>query len=172
VAIPVRSGDPLRGFRFKVFIEGFKTPLGFMRVGGLGGTIGVREYRELTDPVTAYKLPTEVSFGDVVLERGVSLSYDLENWWDSALLSSANVTSMDRREVTIKVIGRGADSPQRGRGELDEPLYRVVVVHRAWPTGLQYGDLNAMDSGVLVQSLTLANEGISFSPLKAATAGG
>lgn len=146
------SSDVLRGFRFMVQVPRFTAPIGFMSISGLNGEMTPEEWKEITDPVTALKFPTEITFDNLVLSRGVDYDNNVSKWWASTILANQNVTDVDRQEVTITALDKGTAA--------GGARSRVWTVNRAWPIGLRMNDFNAGESGVLIQSLVLANEGI------------
>lgn len=147
--MPTTVYNPVLPYAFQVSGGGWTSPLGFSRVTGLGGEIGVLEWRELTDPGTAIKLPTEIAFSAVVLERGVDPDEGLWSWWKEV----ADATSKGSQSFTRKTLLITAFSKARQKT-------REWEVYAAWPQAVRWGDLDAMSSGILVESLVLANEGV------------
>lgn len=93
-----------------------------------------------------------VTFGTVVLKRGVTSARHLWSWF-------SNVTergqSAYRLNVKITVLQPGSDSPA------PRPLF-VVRLSRALPVKFKAGDLNARTNDVGVEELHLAHEGLSL----------
>jgi phage tail-like protein len=154
--MPIR--DPYRNFKFRVEING--VPMGFRMISGLKETTEIIEYREGGENETPRKLPGQTTFENVVLERGMAADgSDLLGWRDQ-------IFSLDNTE--------GAQPPGTdGAGTAD--FRREVVIYlknksgvdvwkwtvqRAWPSELEIGDLDASSNEVLIEKLTLANEGI------------
>lgn len=144
--------DPLRGFRFEVEVSRFTSKVGFMKVSGLGGDMTPEEWQEITDPVTTLKFPNEIKFGDVVLERGVDYNNECSRWWEEVMTASMNMKQLFRETVRIRVKDKGITGPGQGN--------RVWTIHRAFPISFKVSELDALGSGVLIQTLVLANEGI------------
>jgi len=152
------SDDPLLGFRFIVTITGISgNILGFQSVTGLSMECGVLDWIECTDPVTGIKLPKEVSYGDVTLARGVSKNRYIVDWWEMVVKDSKEGSyGSFRKDVSITVYPKGYTSGSTGS--------RVIKVLNAWPSKLNYSDLEATSSDVFVESLVLSNEGIQTGP--------
>jgi phage tail-like protein len=153
----------LSGFRFRVSVPAFSgEEIGFMRVSGLSADISPLEWKEITNPVTAIKLPNEISSSDVVLERGLDSSGHIARWWGDVISMSqlwgtvAGETStagiLQKWDVQIGVYGKGQGNP----------LVKIYTIYNAWPRAIKVSDFDSMSSGLVIQSLTLANEGIDF----------
>lgn len=154
----VYTRDPLRGFRFRVSIPSIGRDLGFMRVSGLQADVGVYEWQEITDPVTIWKMPDRVKFSDLVLERGVTADRKgLWAWFEQTVkaLEIGDPNAIFRRQVSIYLYAKGAPS---GAYTYDVGWY----VFSAFPKSIKFGDLDATQSAVQIESLTLANEGFSL----------
>jgi len=168
VADPVVSGisrgvrsDPFRGFKFRVQIDGFGSEVAFSKVTGLTQETEVVEYREGDDPVTMRKLPGLTTFEDIVLERGLQRGNQLELWREEVVQAGLdkNAESPDgtttgdfRRNVVIKMFDKNGEN------------VKTWEVFAAWPMGLEIPDLDAASSDVIIQTLTLANEGWRLAP--------
>jgi phage tail-like protein len=146
--------DPLRGFKFIVSIpnmldEADPTNMGFMKVGSLEADIGVIEWQEISDPITVTKLPDRIKFKDVVLERGVGFRRSaMFNWFLFVKYAlDSGVPADFRRTVEITTVAKGS-APGR--------IWRV---YSAWPKTMTFAELDATQSVIQVESVTLANEG-------------
>jgi phage tail-like protein len=159
----LRSADRYRGFKYKVEIPGFDAGIGFSKVSGLKEESEVVEYREGTDPITPHKFPGLVSYDNIVLERGLSSNDDLVTWRRQVLsamrganASAEGVPGADiRRPVTIRLYDR------------DGKEVKQWQVYEAWPAVLEYGDLDANSSDVVLHTMELAHEGFNEVPVGA-----
>jgi len=162
--------DPLMGFKFSVRttpisvnnietgdqIGSIDIKAGFMRISGLGLDISPFEWSEISDPVTTYKLPDEVKFTDVVFERGLTLNGN-ELWlWYTQVIKALNTGQPVniRADVSIKIIPKG--------NPIDGGSKREFKLFSAFPRSLKISDLDARSSAVVVESMTLAHEGLQL----------
>lgn len=149
-----RGVEPLRGFRFEVSVNSRKdVGLGFQRVSGLQAAVGVKEWQEISDPVTVWKIPDRIQFSDVVLERGATTDRNgLWNWYVAVVEAlQVGIPSNFRSTVTIRCFEKGASSPAR-----------IWTIFRAFPKTIKFSELEATSSNTLIESLVLANEGITY----------
>jgi len=144
--------DPYRNFKFEVEIEGF-VRAGFSKVSGLKRTVETIEYREGGENETPRKLSGQVSFDDVVLERGASTDSDFITWSNQIYdVDNVDGSQGDNEEYRKTVIIYAKD--KAGTRKIKWTIYR------AWPKEDGNGDLDASANDVLTETLTLANEGI------------
>jgi len=145
---------PVSGYKFKVSVPG-KLPgvAGFSRVSGLESETEVVEYREGTDSLTNRKFRGLVTFPAVVLEKGVtSDSKALSNWYkdvsDATQLFKGKSHPGHRSDANIQLLDR------------EDQVATTYKLKNAWPMKLQYDDLDAGSSDILVHRLELAHEGL------------
>lgn len=146
--------DPLLGFRFQVDFGAGASEMGFMKVSGLQVDIDEYAWEEISDTVTAFKLPGIVKFSDLSLERGAIRAVSpVWRWFREVeeALKTGRPTSM-RRTLTIRLQEKGMSDPEAYALEWQ--------VFAAFPKTIKYGELDATSSAVFIESLTLANEGI------------
>jgi len=119
--------------------------IGFMEVSGLAIEIDVIPYREGSSKEnSATLLPGQKRYSPVVLKRGIVKSdNDFFKW-----INTAQFNAIERRDITISLLN-----------ESHEPIV-VWKVKNAFPSKLEYSPLQANVSEVLVESLTLAHEGL------------
>ena len=133
--------------RFHFLVEWGGSNIGFSEVSGLDFTTEVTEYRHGAMPDhTKVKLSGLKTFSNITLKRGTLIKDNqFYDWW--------NLTQMDkpiRRDLTISLLG-----------ESHQPVI-VWRVKRAWPVSLKATDLNADDSGVAIETLEIAHEGLTM----------
>lgn len=121
--------------------------MSFTEVTGLIVESEVIEYRTGDLPeFHKVKMPGPQKTGNITLKRG-TLAGDNEmfKWWNTVKLNK-----IERRDVTISL--------------LNEEHAPVVVwkVKNAWPVKLQATDLKADGKDVLIETLELANEGLTI----------
>jgi phage tail-like protein len=152
--------DPFRGFKFMVSVQGI-AKAGFQKVSGLKESTEVTPYREGTDAVTPRKLPGLTEYDNVTLEHGLSKDNSFREWRDQIIKLGkedgggeeaprpSGVTPDDfRRSVTITMFDKAGNEVKEW--ELRE----------AWPASLEIGDLDAMSSDVVIETLELTHEGM------------
>jgi phage tail-like protein len=133
--------DPLRGFRFLVEIEGIASG-GFTRVKGLAREVKYESYREGGVNEYEHKLLTQVTYGPLVLERGLVL----DDLWKWALATADG----EVRRRTIRV---------RLQNEAGEKVWAWQIEH-ALPVKWTASDLDAQATQVVMESLELAHHGL------------
>jgi len=118
----------------------------FTEVTGLEATMEPKVIKEGGRNFGAAQRVGPVTFGTVVLKRGVSQIVDL--WRFFALVAGG--ASSKRLNATITVY-----DPER------EPVYRWRLL-RALPTKFKTADLNATSTSVGVEELHIAHEGLEL----------
>ena len=127
-------------------VEWGGTNVGFMEVSGLSIELDVVDYREGSSPENSVrKMPGMKKFSDVVLKRGIVKNDDDFYRW----ISTATFNQVERRDVVISLLN-----------EQHEPVV-VWKLRNAFPSKLEYSTLNAHSSDVIIESLTLAHEGLT-----------
>lgn len=139
-AVRTFSSDPLMAFKFRVYISGLPSSIGFKSVGGLSREVEVVEYLENMFSHT-HKLPGRETVGEVTFERGMYADRTLENAYLDVFRKDSS-----RREVTINVLDRfGA-------------IRREFKLAECWFSGFELADLDAESSDVLIETLTMQFE--------------
>jgi phage tail-like protein len=174
------ASDPIRNFRFIVkFIppdDGlqravkFSPTLGFMAVSGLALATEAIPYREGGFNTTVHYLPGQQSFAPVTLQRGVNIGSDQHWRWFQQLFDvgygktddQATLTGNFRCSVDISVLAHPQPLVYNQDAINDDPVVQRFGLMNAWITNISYSDLNAADSGVLVEQITLVHEGLSI----------
>lgn len=142
--------DPYKNFKFKVKWDG-RYVAGISKVGALKHTTDVVEHREGGDPSTIRKSPGQTKYEPITLERGVTHDPDFENWAKlvnniegDAAMSLKNF----RKDITIDLFN------EQGQKAI------AYNVFRCWVSEFQaQSDLDASGNAVLIQTITLQNEG-------------
>jgi phage tail-like protein len=144
--------DPYKNFKFRVKWDN-KYVAGVSRVAGLERTTEVVEHREGGDPSTSRKSPGLTKFAPITLERGLTQDSAFEDWanlvWKlGAGLGSEMSLKEFRKDIVIELYNEAGQ------------LVRAYQVHRCWPSEYQaLSDLDANAATVLIEHLTLQNEG-------------
>ena len=131
-------------FRFGLEIDGLYAGR-FMEVSGGGASNGPMEYRESN---MALELPHKVAglgeYSSIILKKGVIEESVLRGW-----LAKGLTEAVERRTVTVSL--------------LDENQNAVVSwqIINAWPVKYTTPDISAVSSGIAIETLELAHEGMT-----------
>jgi phage tail-like protein len=134
--------DPFKNFNFLVEIDGI-AQAGFSECTGLRLEVDVIEYREGGERSSVRKLPGLAKVGDITLKRGVTISNELQAWFESVRNGVA-----DRRNGAIVLL----DDERK-------PVVRWKFFN-AFPRKWEGPDLDAKGSDMAIETLTLSCEGL------------
>jgi len=137
----MRTGDPLRGFRFLLEIDGV-TSGGFTRVKGISREVKYESYREGGVNEYEHKLLSQVSHPVVILERGLAL----DDLWKWALAAADG--EVKRKTLRIRL-----------RNEANDAAWAWQIEH-ALPVKWSASDLDAQSSQVVMESIELVHHGL------------
>lgn len=174
--------DPLRNFRFIVDFSatGDGQPVssglttlrgGFTSVSGLAIATNAIGYREGGMNTSLHQVPGMTSFTPITLTRGTILGNDEAIKWMRSLFAATSgqglpigTTNTFRVNLDIYVIDHPATgAPQIAAGDLiSQQAYKMKFsVYNAFITSLNYSDLNAQGNEIIMETITLAHEGLS-----------
>ena len=136
---------PLPKCHFQVDWGG--TKIGFTEVTGLEVTTEKLEYRDrASKEYNKLQMPGMQVFNEIELKRGTFANdNEFYEWWNTVALNT-----IERRDITISLLN-----------ENHEPVV-VWKVKNAWPTKVSSTDLNSTGNEVAMESISLANEGITM----------
>lgn len=134
-------GDPFRGFRYLVEIDGLISGA-FLRVKGISREVRHESYREGGVNDYEHKLLTQVTYPVVVFERGLALD-DLWQWAQAA--ADGDIT---RRTVRVRL---------QDEGGINAWAWQI---EHAVPVKWSSSDLDASSSQVVMETLELAHHGL------------
>jgi phage tail-like protein len=145
------SAEPFTAFAFAVELRlpGSDRPLGeaaFCACEGLELRREIVRARDGADPTSVRLLPGAESFGNVVLRRGMTSSFDLWDWWERVRRGQSARATCD-----IVVL-----SPDLAQERVRFRLYRCL------PAKITGPELNAVGNDIAIESLELACEGIDI----------
>ncbi len=143
VTVQAPSGgreDPIPSFNFAVEIEGVVVG-SFKEVSGLKCETEVVEYREGTDPNVVRLLPGISRCGPIVLEKGLTSSTELWDWYEQTLTGS-----VARKNGAVIMLSASHTEVAR------------YNFYNAWPSKYEISPLNAGSSEVLIETVVLAVE--------------
>ena len=145
------SAEPFTAFAFAVELRlpGSDAPLceaAFCECEGLELRREIIRARDGADPASVRLLPGAESFGNVILRRGMTSSFDLWDWWERVRRGQAARATCD-----IVVL-----SPDLAQERVRFRLYRCLPAKITGPA------LNAAANDIAIESLELACEGIDI----------
>ena len=142
---PAGRRDPFKSYSFLVEIDGIASAA-FKSVSGLGAEAEVIEYREGADPLSSSrKLPGRVKYPNVTLKRGLTISRDLWDWWQTVVNGP-----VDRRNVAIVLLD-----------DSRTPVLRWLL-RNAWIARIEASELDASKNEIAIESIELAHEGLDL----------
>jgi phage tail-like protein len=141
----VTVADPIPGFRFGVFFfAGGAIPnpvdIRFQRVSGLSASVELMNHREGGENLYTHRLPTSVSYGNLVLERGLVMGSALNLEFNAAMTtfrfspSNVLVTLFDDQHAPVT----------------------AWQFSKAFPVKWATSDLQAKDKSLVIETLELA----------------
>ena len=137
--------DPFSGFNFFVEIEGILVG-GFTAVDGLEFSSEVKTVREGGVNNTEHKLPGQIVYSDLILKQGVTALDPIWFWYNATLKGR-----IKRKNGSIYMLD-------------DQGIPNVWYnFFNAWPSKWQGPVLDASQSMVASQSITLVHQGIEKS---------
>lgn len=162
MSIPGIRSDPLPAFNFLVSLIDSSSTLGkistalnflssaaglsgFSECSGLDATLQIEEYSEGGENRYVHKFPTRMTYSNIILKRGITLSEDLWNWHADYVQGKGK-----RRDGLIML-----------RNELQIPL-KIWVFKRGLPLKWTGPTLNASQSAIAIESLEIMHEGLEL----------
>jgi phage tail-like protein len=158
--IPRLLTDPLKAFNFRIALIDDSTQLkaaqgglglvlgGFTECTGLDASLQVEDYMEGGENTYVHKFPSRITWGNITLKRGITLSEDLWNWHFSFVQGKGT-----RRDGLIVL-----------QNELQMPI-KTWIFKRGLPLKWSGPALTAASSAVAIETLEIAHEGVKlYSP--------
>lgn len=151
-----RRYDPYKNFKFRVKWDG-RVVAGVNSCSSLTRTTETATNREGNNPNTARIMPTTSSFGDITLERGVTLDEEFEKWANLVYNTTGEGPAISlkdfRKNITIELLNEEGNA------------VKAYNVFGCWPSEYQaLPDLDANDNSVAIERLVLKNEGWQRDP--------
>lgn len=149
--------DPYKNFKFRVKWDG-QYVAGLSKVGALKRTSEVVEHREGGDPSATRKSPGRTKYDPITMERGVTHDPEFQRWankvWNFGAGLGAEVSLKDfRKDIILEVYNEAGQ------------LAIAYKIYRCWVSSYQaLSDLDANANAVLIENLTLENEGWERDP--------
>jgi phage tail-like protein len=137
----------------------------FSEVSGIEASMEHKVVRQGGDNYGARMLTGPVSFGTVILKRGIARSQTLWRWWSmfagADMVDDGRPIGANRCDLLIGLLASQAPSDATAA-----PTRRVAMgwkLQNAMPVKFRVGDLNAKGSDVAVEELHLVHEGLHVS---------
>jgi phage tail-like protein len=149
--------DPYKNFKFKLKWDN-RYVAGVSKVGALKRTTELVEHREGGDPSTGRKSPGRNKYDAITIERGVTHDPEFQRWankvWNFGAGLGAEVSLKDfRKDIILEVYNEAGQ------------LAIAYKIYRCWVSAYQaLADLDANANAVLIENLTLENEGWERDP--------
>lgn len=124
----------------------------FAEVSGLEASMEAKAIREGGLNYGAHQRAGAVSFGTVVLKRGMTASRDLWRWWGLFTGADHAANGAFAHRMSVRITQQAADAT---------PLL-VWKLERAMPVKFKAGDLNARAGEVGIEELHLVHEGLQL----------
>lgn len=135
--------NPIVGFHFSVNFEllpKLSIDTKFMSVSGLKSTVIMETYKEGGQNRFPHQLPTAIEYTDLILKRSLTADISaLSSWFKT----SVENFSFSPANLTISLLN-----------EKGNPVKTWYVV-RAIPLSIEYGDFNAEENKLVIETITL-----------------
>jgi phage tail-like protein len=144
--------DPYKQFKFRVKWEG-RYVAGVDKVSALKKTTEVVCHREGGDPSSQRRSPGQTAYEPIVIVRGRTHDTEFEKWankvWNYGTGLGAEVSLKDfRKDIIIELCNEAGQ------------IVMAFKIYRCWPSEyVALGDLDAGNTSVAFESLTLQHEG-------------
>lgn len=144
--------DPYKQFKFRIKWDG-KYIAGVSKVSALKRITEVVTHREGGGPNTVHKSPAQTVYEPIILGRGRTHDPEFEKWankvWNHGAGLGSEVSLKDfRKDIIIELYNEAGQ------------LAMAFRVYRCWPSEyVALSELNANDSSVAFESITLQHEG-------------
>lgn len=139
---------PTVGFRFKVQFSGLDdiVDMSFQEVSGLEMKVETETMREGGEYAFTYLLPKGITHPNIVLKRGLPVVSKLSEWVRTSM------ENFDFKPLLVTI------------SLMDEDKKPILTwqVHQAWPVEWSLNTLNASNSEIVVETLTLAYAHLRF----------
>lgn len=158
-----RAPDPHLGMRFRVEMASvevarFAEVAGFSEATGFEVQIETEEYREGGVNTHTHKLPTRVTYADLVLRRGVVDPQVLWDWIDRTTAAVDIPRQTDGERVRLPHLQRDVHVVSCDPAGTDVSRW---AFEKAYPVRWEGPQFQADQGSVAVETLELAHQGVS-----------
>jgi phage tail-like protein len=131
----------------------------FTECSGLGAKRAIEQVREGGVNDHVHILPGMVEHNNITLKRGVSLSTSLWDWFQAGQFDF----SVSRQDITIYQFSPEADVSRGAASAGDQSgAVKTWSLLRAFPVSWKLGEMNSATSGLVIETLEIAHEGLSL----------
>ena len=153
--------DPSPSYLFYVEITGVIVGL-FTGCSGLGVTRQVENIREGGVNDRGYSLPGKVSYSNITLKRGLSVSRELWNWFRNGLYDF----QVKKLNMSIVQGAAGQDLIAAVTSSGNYGLTKRWNIENAYPVSWKLSDLSTSEiNTVAIETLEIAHDGLSLSSM-------
>ncbi len=149
-AVNTYRSDPYRNFKFRIKWDN-EYVAGMSKCGALKKSVEVVDWREGGDNSHGHKLPGMTKYEPVTLEAGLTHDDTFELWANKVNNYAADAAMSlkeFRKDIVIDVFN------------LQDVKVMSYIVYRCWVSEFQsLPELDASANAVMIQTLTLQNEG-------------
>lgn len=145
----------VQAFNFKLVLSDGQEFL-FKRISGLQSTVSNIELREPTSYHINVKVPKEVKFGDIKLERGLADNRAFDNlyqWYLSVVQLNEGMRVIS--DFKLQNIYKDVIIQVLNRNQVNVYGFNIHVLG-AYPSQLSISDFDAQSSEVIIESITLS----------------
>ncbi len=136
----------LGSFYFSVLFAGQGSEIDtmFQEVSGLNKTLGTEEVSGGGENRFKYRLPTQVSFENLILKRGIVLMKSPLIDWCQQILDNGLVMAIKPKDVIVKLLNTEGQTCQ------------TWTFVKAYPVRWSVSDLNSEKSALLIETIELS----------------
>lgn len=156
--------------------------IGFNSVSGLSVSLEAFQIREGGYNTTYHQIPTQIAYSPVTFQRGVLLGSSQHwDWFRNffSVLQGKRSAADDgsvalfRADVEVSVlhypiryangsVSYGGQNIFESQAAFDDSVAMRFRLYNCWPSSVAYSDLNASDSALMVEQVTLVHEGLDL----------
>ncbi len=161
----MRPDDPFAGYLFRLSLGDVEIA-GFSDCTGLEMATGVFEYKEGGVNSHSLKFPEQGALNNLVLRRGLTLSYDLFDWYLD--VAEGRFSHPNQRPSAQEQPGHSGQASQQDTSrkisialiDATGESRKQWLLRRAFPVKWVGPELKATDNSVCFETIELAHEGI------------
>lgn len=137
-----KQNIPVGNYVFSIEIEGIEEA-SFMKVSAISQEVELETYEEGGVNHFVHSLPTRVKYSNVVLERGMTTSIELSNWF-----SQIKEGTIIKKNFSIILHDNKGYSIRRWD------------FFNGYPIKWEISELNALNSSIMIEKIELTHEGM------------
>ena len=149
--MPMTREDPLTAFRFLVECNNIASAF-FTECSGLKSEVDVFDYQEggLNDYI--HRLPGRRKWTNIVLQRGITSSLDMWNWYDSIVAGDPQQGIVNIQRQNISIILTAPDGESITRWDITG----------AYPVSWEGPSMKTDGNTVTIEKLEIAHNGFTI----------